>query len=102
MSRRAPTLGDTLEATRLAHRRSRLEMVLAALRERVADAEHSGDPAPAPLRAAIAGFDTELAQVRRSLRRLAGATLPPPSPRRPAGEGGTVAPDERDGDAGRA
>lgn len=58
------TIAQELEARRLAHRAARLERVIAALEDRRTFREATGDEAPAPLRAAIAGFRAELQEVQ--------------------------------------
>jgi len=60
----APTLGDSLAASRLAHRESRLSLALAVLRGRVRDLELRGERVPAGLLQATKGFQEDLADVR--------------------------------------
>jgi hypothetical protein len=60
-----------LERARLHDRSRRIELALAALRERAASDARTGD-VPPPLRQAIAGFGSDLVSVRRRLRTLGG------------------------------
>jgi hypothetical protein len=55
-----------LEHCRLEHRARRLDLVIAALRERVSATAQTGDT-PAALQQALSGFSSELAHVRRRL-----------------------------------
>ena len=60
----APTLGDRLAGSRLAHRESRLRLALAVLCARVRDLEHRGERVPEGLLAAIKGFQDDLVDAR--------------------------------------
>jgi hypothetical protein len=60
----APTLGDRLAGSRLAHRESRLRLALAVLYARVRDLEHRGERVPKGLLAAIKGFQDDLVDAR--------------------------------------
>lgn len=60
----APTLGDRLAGSRLAHRESRLRRALAVLCARVRDLEHRGERVPEGLLAAIKGFQDDLVDAR--------------------------------------
>lgn len=68
MTDHALTLHDRLERVRLVHREARLKLVLAALDTRVQELKRDGERTPAPLLAALAGFQDELATVRARLR----------------------------------
>jgi hypothetical protein len=59
----APTLRDSLAASRLAHRESRLRLVLTVLRARVRELEHRGERVPDGLLEATKGFQEDLADV---------------------------------------
>jgi hypothetical protein len=59
----APTLSDRLAASRLAHRESRLRLVLTVLRGRVRELEHHGERVPEGLLEATKGFQQDLADV---------------------------------------
>lgn len=59
----APTLRDRLAASRLAHRESRLRLVLTVLRARVRELEHRGERVPDGLVEATRGFQEDLADV---------------------------------------
>lgn len=72
-----PTLRDSLTATWLAHRESRLRLVLAALRARVRDLEDRGERVPEGLLEATKGFQEDLADVRARAAEL-GARLAVP------------------------
>ena len=73
----APTLRDSLDASRLAHRESRLRLVLAVLRGRVRDLEHRGERVPEGLLEAMKGFQEDLADVCARAAEL-GARLAAP------------------------
>lgn len=60
----APTLGDRLAGSRLAHRESRLRLALAVLCARVRDLEDRGERVPEALSAAIKGFQDDLVDAR--------------------------------------
>ena len=60
----APTLRDCLAASRLAHRESRLRLVLTVLGARVRELEQRGERVPEGLREATKGFQEDLADVR--------------------------------------
>jgi hypothetical protein len=68
--RSAPTLGACLRERRLAHRRDRLRLAILALRARVRVDDDARQTPPAPLLAAIAGFEQELAEVTAELQAL--------------------------------
>jgi hypothetical protein len=63
------TIGAALERRRLEHRARRVQRVLAALDERVAERRGSG-PVPGALREAIRDFERELRSVHRRLDAL--------------------------------
>ncbi|HYF27895.1 MAG TPA: hypothetical protein VD931_19285 [Baekduia sp.] len=63
-------LAETLERCRLEHRAGRVELVLAALRDRATWRATDG-AVPEPLRAAIREFEDELRRLRGRLRELA-------------------------------
>ena len=67
-----PTLGADLRERRLAHRRGRLQLAVHALEVRARASAEAGQAAPAPLLAAIAGFEQELAEVTAELGTLRG------------------------------
>jgi hypothetical protein len=67
MTTSMPTLHDRLERTRLIHREARLQLVLAALDDRVRELHRDGKATPEPLQAALDGFQAELAAVRTRL-----------------------------------
>lgn len=69
----APTIAQDLESHRLAHRAARLERVIAALEDRRMFRESVAGQAPPALAAALAGFRTELEDVRARLDALSGA-----------------------------
>jgi hypothetical protein len=73
----APTLRDSLAASRLAHRESRLRLVLTVLRARVRELEHRGERVPKGLLEAIKGFQEDLADVRARAAEV-GARLAEP------------------------
>jgi hypothetical protein len=60
----APTLRDSLAASRLAHRQARLRLVLNVLGARVRELEHRGERVPDGLLEAVKGFEEDLADVR--------------------------------------
>ena len=60
----APTLGDRLAGSRLAHRESRLRLALAVLCARVRGLEYRGERVPEGLLAAIKGFQDDLVDAR--------------------------------------
>jgi hypothetical protein len=60
----APTIHDRLAASRLAHRESRLRLVLTVLHGRVRELEHRGERVPEGLLEATKGFQEDLADVR--------------------------------------
>lgn len=62
------TLRDSLVRSRLIHRKARLQLVLAALRDRVHELERPDAPVPEALLAAITDFEAELAAVSEGLR----------------------------------
>ena len=65
-----PTIATHLERDRLAHRARRIELVLAALKERAVYRSGPGGRTPAPLERAIADFGIELRRLRRRLAEL--------------------------------
>lgn len=68
------TLGHRLLELRLQHRQERLQLVLAALRDRARPTDGPGEAhVPEPLAAAIAGFEEELGTVRAELRAMGPA-----------------------------
>lgn len=69
----APTIAQDLEARRLAHRASRLKRVIAALEDRRMFRESVAGQTPPALRAALAGFREELAEVEARIDALAAA-----------------------------
>lgn len=66
----APTLRDSLAASRLAHRQSRLRLVLNVLGARVRELEHRGERVPDGLLEAVKGFEEDLADVRARAAQL--------------------------------
>lgn len=60
----APTLSDSLLASRLAHREERLRLVLTALRARVLELRLCGEHVPEGLVEATNEFQKDLAAVR--------------------------------------
>lgn len=61
------TLRDSLIRSRLIHREARLQLVLAALRDRMHELDRCDARIPEPLLAAHTGFQEELAEVRNDL-----------------------------------
>lgn len=66
------TLATDLERRRLAHRATRIERVIAALRQRALYRDAIEGRAPRPLRQALADFEAELGAIRRRLAELEG------------------------------
>jgi hypothetical protein len=66
----APTLRDSLAASRLAHRQSRLRLVLDVLDARVRELGHRGERIPDGLLEAVKGFEEDLADVRARAAQL--------------------------------
>jgi hypothetical protein len=72
----ADTIGLELEIVRLRHRASRIQLVIARLRERVVERRRAGDPIPSALGHAIHGFEIELQATRDRLSELGVAIHP--------------------------
>jgi hypothetical protein len=70
-ARGAPSLGEELERERLELRVRRVEAVVAALRRRARDHHRQVRRNAAPLHAAIADFEAEIAAMRTRMRLLA-------------------------------
>ena len=62
----AVALRESLLQSRLVHREARLQLVIAALRERIHELHRRGARTPEPLLAALTGFQAELAEVRKT------------------------------------
>lgn len=66
----SPTIAQELEARRLEHRAARLLRAIEALEDRRVFRQQTAGESPAALRAALSGFQEELADVRRRLAAL--------------------------------
>lgn len=66
----AATIAAELERDRLEHRVRRMELVIAALRDRVLHRRAVTGAIPLPLRQAIAGFELELNALRHRLAQI--------------------------------
>jgi hypothetical protein len=84
----APTLRDSLAASRLAHRESRLRLVLTVLFGRVRELEHRGERVPEGLLEAVRGFQADLADVRARAAELDARLALPSRDTEPGWAGG--------------